>query len=775
MLGSVLHAALMSALLACQQAERREASGEVAVTLPVRPAPIPTTDPDVRAAQMELADGRPSRASRLVMPVLHVPARRTPEALLVAARAAAEWHGWDLVNAMLAYEPWLSGRFGGEGLELLARSALERGQNEDARRYAEGALRVATDPGSRAVRLVLLARAFDRRNVRDSAALMYHRAADALPVVREWLLLRSAGATDDPEAREKLYAGIRATAAKARIPYTEAQTLERFGKELAAADAYEKLGDMPSAYRLRIAAADAPLRSGLRAGLLGYIQRDARGDNLARALEVLDAAFPALDATSQVLVTRRVADAGLSARAASGFARVPANQLTDADVIAWARALLATGKPLEAMSRLAARKFAPAAAAQADYLRALAMVRSGRTTAARAALQRLVSARASTGEAADALFLLADLESDAGRDRRARDLFQQSCTHRAAGTFSDEACFRAGVLSFALGDARRATSAFDELPKRFPSSDESLAATYWAGRAWERAGNGANARARWTAVTEKEPLSYYASAAARRLGAQPWTPAPAELQASPLFQNAMTRAAVLEYLGMDTEARYEYEGVEADASAQPALALGAGAALLERGQTSRAIKLGWRAVAGRPARDTAAAATNGDPRGYALVYPMLREVELIARARENNLDPAVVAGVIRQESSWNPQAVSRAGARGLMQIMPTVGRAIAQARRYPMWDPALLFDPDVSLELGTSHLSAAVSEYRTALPRALAAYNAGSSRVRRWSRRVGASDPELFVEQIPFVETRDYVRIVMRNTEMYRALHQLRR
>ena len=86
----------------------------------------------------------------------------------------------------------------------------------------------------------------------------------------------------------------------------------------------------------------------------------------------------------------------------------------------------------------------------------------------------------------------------------------------------------------------------------------------------------------------------------------------------------------------------------------------------------------------------------------------------------------------------------------------------------------LLFDPDVSLELGTAHLRAALSATSN-LPRALAAYNAGGSRVRRWARRTGASDPELFIERIPFVETRDYVRIVLRNIELYRALHGLRK
>ena len=154
------------------------------------------------------------------------------------------------------------------------------------------------------------------------------------------------------------------------------------------------------------------------------------------------------------------------------------------------------------------------------------------------------------------------------------------------------------------------------------------------------------------------------------------------------------------------------------------------------------------------------------------MYPLLRRDALVAQARANHLDPALVAAVIRQESSWNPRAVSRAGARGLMQVMPPVGKEIAQSRNYPLWDPALLFDADVSLELGTSHLRAALAE-SNALPRALAAYNAGASRVRRWAQRTGADDPELFIERIPFVETRDYVRIVIRNAEMYRGLYGL--
>jgi len=103
--------------------------------------------------------------------------------------------------------------------------------------------------------------------------------------------------------------------------------------------------------------------------------------------------------------------------------------------------------------------------------------------------------------------------------------------------------------------------------------------------------------------------------------------------------------------------------------------------------------------------------------------------------------------------------------------MPAVGQQVARALGFPLWDPALLLDPDANLAIGTAHLQAALREY-DALPRALAAYNAGGSRVARWVRKPGTADPELFAERIPFTETRDYVRIVQRNRELYRVLYE---
>jgi soluble lytic murein transglycosylase len=100
-----------------------------------------------------------------------------------------------------------------------------------------------------------------------------------------------------------------------------------------------------------------------------------------------------------------------------------------------------------------------------------------------------------------------------------------------------------------------------------------------------------------------------------------------------------------------------------------------------------------------------------------------------------------------------------------------VGAALARSLGFPRWDPVLLYQPDVNVQLGVRHLAGAIRRYSHPAY-ALAAYNAGDSRARRWSAKPGGDDPELFVERIPFTETRDYVRIILRNRELYRALYR---
>jgi soluble lytic murein transglycosylase len=156
---------------------------------------------------------------------------------------------------------------------------------------------------------------------------------------------------------------------------------------------------------------------------------------------------------------------------------------------------------------------------------------------------------------------------------------------------------------------------------------------------------------------------------------------------------------------------------------------------------------------------------------YELIFPLRFSDSLVADARAVSLDPALVAALIRQESNYMPKAQSSVGARGLMQVMPSIGRDLARAHGIGPWDPGLLDDPGVSLKLGTAHFATFLAQEGGNVPRGLAAYNAGPSRVTLWAAKHGTDDPEIFIERIPFSETRDYVRNILRNRDIYAALY----
>jgi soluble lytic murein transglycosylase len=211
---------------------------------------------------------------------------------------------------------------------------------------------------------------------------------------------------------------------------------------------------------------------------------------------------------------------------------------------------------------------------------------------------------------------------------------------------------------------------------------------------------------------------------------------------------------------MQVEAGFENDRLFRDALANPSRIVATAAALAGSDQASRSISLGKRAL-----DDLGRTPTN-----YRLYFPVLERETLISSSRENGLDPVLVAALIRQESNFNPVATSPAGARGLMQLMPDVGRGLASSKGIAPWDPEMLYDPDINIRLGTAHLSGLMHKYPEVV-KALAAYNAGESRVEKWSTKTGADDPEVFTERIPFVETRDYVRIILRNRAYYQALY----
>jgi len=757
---------LLWTVAACAQTESRAADGGPETHIARAATARLAGDPLAARADSLIRAGRPWRATALLAPSLRTPASAAPELRLAGARAAWGWDGWSEVERLLRDAPWLDTSFGGEGRELLARSALARGQ--DAVSDARAALASASTDEVRVVRRVMLARAYDRGNQPDSASAAYLSGASRLPRVADWLRLRAAGVTADSGARATLFARVGSTPARARIAFTDAQARERTGDFAGAARVYRSVGEEGSAFRAEaLIARDDAAKSALATRIVAYLSRSPSAANVRSALEVLATLEAPLTAPQELVTARAAAESGPAARAIAGFERVlrtsssGTNALTPADRFAYAGALLRAGRAADAASQFALVG-EPALAAAASYQRARALLQSGNGSGARSALRSTATTYATTSAAAaPALLLLADLQVDDGDlAGAARSLAEVGQRHPGA-TQAPLARFRSGLLAFSR-DAGAAAAVFDTLVQRYPRDDEATAARYWAARSHDRAGRRDDAERRWREIIADSPLSYYAHLSARRLKAAPWAaPAGADTVAHiPAVDSALVRLTLLDQLGMDVESRFELDALAERAGTTPSDAAAIAQGMAAAGQPSRALRV-------------AVAALGGGSGSRALLraaYPVVHADALVEESRRNALDPALVAGLIRQESSFNPRAISPAGARGLMQLLPTVGASVARSRNYPLWNQALLLDPDVSLELGTAHLATSLRR-GTPPVRALAAYNAGGARLRRWLRRPGSEDPELFAEWIPYTETRDYVRIVQRNAEIYRALY----
>ena len=154
---------------------------------------------------------------------------------------------------------------------------------------------------------------------------------------------------------------------------------------------------------------------------------------------------------------------------------------------------------------------------------------------------------------------------------------------------------------------------------------------------------------------------------------------------------------------------------------------------------------------------------------YTQRYPMPFQSTVVARSQGIGLDPAYVYGLIRQESRFIMDARSGVGASGLMQVMPATARWTAKKIGLEGFTPEQINDRDTNITIGTAYLKLALDDFAGSMPMAAAAYNAGPSRPRNW-RNGPVLDAAIWAENVPFTETRDYVKKVLANTTNYAML-----
>ena len=612
--------------------------------------------------------------------------------------------------------------------------------------------------------LVLRARELDRADSLEAARKAYDDAAGKIPQLSDWLYLRAAGVTADSGGRAGYYGKLRTGVARDRMAWTDAIARERTRDFAGAVRAYNALGARLDALRLRInPPADDASKAAARGDLVSFISSSNNSADTREAIDLFDKVFTATTPAEELVIARAAAKSGLPDRAATAYAKALGAKLGDvSDNLGYGSVLFRLRRYDDASAQFAKVRTPPKLAAAAQYQRARAQIALGNTQAGRTILRSITTAYPKDTSAASALLLLADLATDDNRDQDARQTLTALLKRFPSGRHATNARFRAGMISYIQGDKRAAAAQFDSLVARDANSTEALAAAYWAGRSYASLGDKTRSGARWRSIIAAEPLSYYAVMAAKRLDTTVLASdrSPPNYARVPAVDQALNRVVGLKDVGMDVEAGLENDRLFRDALANQNLMVATAHALAGSDQASRSIALGRRAID----------EIGHSPENYRLYFPVLERETLISSSRENGLDPILVASLIRQESNFNPLATSPVGARGLMQLMPAVGKTLAESKGIRPWDPDILYQPAINIRLGTAHLRELVRRYQEVV-KVLAAYNAGESRVAKWSGKAGAGDPEVFTERIPFVETRDYVRIVLRNRAYYQALY----
>jgi len=315
---------------------------------------------------------------------------------------------------------------------------------------------------------------------------------------------------------------------------------------------------------------------------------------------------------------------------------------------------------------------------------------------------------------------------------------------------------------------------------KYPASANSVDALYWLGRIAERGGNPARARSYYSKAVERFPQTYFGNAAAARLAKLgPGEENPAELvdkipPPPPLHpfdepvpaaaEDRWARAQALRAIAFDSSAEQELKNAYF-ATASPRFLLEAAQAAFDQGHYGAGMAYARIIVPNFDARKI-----NEVPvAAWRALYPLPYEAALRREAARNDFDPMFAAGLIRQESTFQADAVSPANAIGLMQVLPKTGKLLARQLRV-RYTRDKLFEPDYNIEIGMAYIAGLVRQ-TGALEYAAAAYNAGEDRIASWkSERNYEEIPEL-VESIPFTETREYVQVVLRNTAVYRMIY----
>jgi soluble lytic murein transglycosylase len=367
---------------------------------------------------------------------------------------------------------------------------------------------------------------------------------------------------------------------------------------------------------------------------------------------------------------------------------------------------------------------------------------------------------------------------------QALDFYRELQQRFPSGSKASYAHWKTTWLTLRLGRKEDAKKLLEEQIALYPGGNEANAALYWRARLAEEENQPAMARAFYQKLSDRYRNYYYAELGRDRLKKLTEVPDPPDefplLDRIPPLEHAekitlteppadnlhLQKAKLLGNGGLVDFAVSEMQAAAKEDPGSWSLAETA-QLFIDTGHYDRAIETMKRSVPSYFAVDLSML-----PREYwDALFPRPYWNDLKRFSEKNGLDPYLVASLIRQESEFNPVAVSRANAVGLMQLLAKTGKVVARQEGVKHYSPSQLYNPSVNLQLGTRYFRGMVDKFGGSFEHALAAYNAGSDRVEDWIGQGPYRDSPEFVESIPFTETREYVQAILRNANVYKQLY----
>lgn len=413
------------------------------------------------------------------------------------------------------------------------------------------------------------------------------------------------------------------------------------------------------------------------------------------------------------------------------------------------------------------RDEAPDLAPEALLLEARGRVRYGGEADGVELLREVARRHPHDPAAGEALAELASRAEEEGRRDAARRLWARAAGHAASAETAELRLVRSAALAYMAGDHDSAAALFEDRSRVAASESARQRSLYWAGLSRGAAGREVEARELLQAALQVDRFSYYGTRSAELLGRPllpedlppgPRTPGNLERE----LTNAILRLRVAKALSLDGSVEAEAHRLDDHFRRHRVGRYALAEAMNGGGFPIRGVRLAHRIR------------LSGEETSLRLLralYPFPYREAIRSMASRRGLSPFVVAGLIRQESLFEAEIESSAGAIGLMQIMPATGRDLARDHDLRDFRTADLRHPSVNLRLGTGYLTELIDRFDGTLAFALAAYNAGPHRMSRWSRRDYAKNLDVFMEGIPFRQTRHYVKAVQAHARIYAALY----